>query len=155
MRNLELGVEDEEQQYEEANQSARFSGDERLGDLLSRSWIRPDLLAATDSNRLAPLPWDRGAEREIEEDERGKRRRVKAPTLAELTIEDNELRRLRRMGMTLRERISIPKAGVTQAILEKIHEYWRKSELVRLKFHEDLAHDMKMAHEIVEVRDSW
>jgi RNA-binding protein YhbY len=46
----------------------------------------------------------------------------------------------------------VPKAGVTQAVTEKIHDAWRKSELVRLKFHEDLAHDMKTAHELVERR---
>jgi RNA-binding protein YhbY len=61
------------------------------------------------------------------------------------------LRRLRRMGMFIRERISIPKAGITNAVLENIHDRWRKEELVRLKFHEVLAHDMKTAHEIVEV----
>ncbi|KAE8652461.1 hypothetical protein Csa_013277 [Cucumis sativus] len=77
---------------------------------------------------------------------------MKAPTLAELTIEDEELRRLRRMGMSIRERINVPKAGTTQAVLEKIHGKWRKEELVRLKFHEELAHDMKTAHEIVERR---
>lgn len=54
--------------------------------------------------------------------------------------------------MTLRDRITVPKAGVTLAVTEKIHDAWRKSELVRLKFHEDLAHDMKTAHELVERR---
>ena len=76
---------------------------------------------------------------------------VRAPTLAQFTIEDEELRRLRREGMTLRERISIPKAGVTGAVLEKIYDQWRTSELVRLKFHESLVHNMKTAHEIAEV----
>ncbi|RXI09408.1 hypothetical protein DVH24_034025 [Malus domestica] len=33
------------------------------------------------------------------------------------------------MGMVLRERISVPKAGITQAVLEKIHDTWRKTEL--------------------------
>ncbi|KAG2282159.1 hypothetical protein Bca52824_053379 [Brassica carinata] len=56
--------------------------------------------------------------------------------VAELTIEDSELRRLRRDGMYLRVRINIPKAGLTQAVMEKIHDTWRKEELVRLKFHE-------------------
>lgn len=54
--------------------------------------------------------------------------------------------------MILRERVSVPKAGLTQPILEKIHQTWRKSELVRLKFHETLAQNMKTAHEIVERR---
>jgi RNA-binding protein YhbY len=66
-------------------------------------------------------------------------------------MDDAELRRLRGLGMKLRDRITVPKAGVTQAVTEKIHDAWRKSELVRLKFHEDLAHDMKTAHELVEV----
>lgn len=154
MRNLGLGVEDHEEE-ESTTTRPSLNGDERLGELLERSWVRPDLPA--ESNRAAaaafPLPWDREGEgRAAEESEKGKRRRVKAPTLAELTIEDEELRRLRRDGMTLRERISIPKAGVTQVILENIHDFWRRSELVRLKFHEDLAHDMKTAHEIVERR---
>ncbi|PPR83365.1 hypothetical protein GOBAR_AA37347 [Gossypium barbadense] len=82
----------------------------------------------------------------------GEERTVKAPTLAELTIEDEELRRLRRMGMHLRERINVPKAGITKVVLEKIHDKWRKEELVRLKFHEFLAVDMRTAHEIVERR---
>ncbi|KAF6173488.1 hypothetical protein GIB67_027183 [Kingdonia uniflora] len=80
----------------------------------------------------------------------GKKKRVRAPSLAELTIEEQELRRLRTVGMTLRERITVPKAGVTQMVLEKIHEQGSKSELVRRKFHEFLAHDMRTAHEIVE-----
>lgn len=136
-----------------------LNGDERLGDLLERSWARPDQPVESDRWAAATavsLPWERGGEGTgAEETEKRKRRRVKAPSLAELTIEDEELRRLRRDGMTLRERITIPKAGVTQVILEKIHDFWRRSELVRLKFHEDLAHDMKTAHEIVEVRSSW
>lgn len=66
-------------------------------------------------------------------------------------MEDEELRRLRGVGMYIRERISIPKAGITKEVLEKIHAKWRKEEVVRLKFHEVLAHDMKTAHEIVEV----
>lgn len=99
------------------------------------------------------LPWDRyeteekGMEKEAE-----KKKRVRAPSLAELTIADEELRRLRRLGMGLRERVSIPKAGLTSSVLEKIHGAWRREEIVRLKFHEDLAHDMKTAHEIVERR---
>lgn len=151
LRNLGLEIEDELQKEEELDRSEPLSGDQRLGELLARSWVRPDLPAAADP---VLLPWERRGEAEIEEEEEtGKRRRVKAPTLAELTIEDEELSRLRRMGMTLREKINIPKAGITQVILEKIHDYWRRSELVRLKFHEDLAHDMKTAHEIVEVRE--
>ncbi|EXB56911.1 Chloroplastic group IIA intron splicing facilitator CRS1 [Morus notabilis] len=161
LRNLGLGSDDEDEDDKEGDigldgqDAMPVTGEEKLGDLLRREWIRPDfVLEEEESKDDLTLPWER------EEEEKGvdegtrelRKRRVNAPTLAELTIEDEELRRLRRMGMFLRDRISVPKAGLTQAVLEKIHDKWRKEELVRLKFHEVLAHDMKTAHEIVERR---
>lgn len=158
LRNLGLGSDDEEEDDglgldgQDSMQPAE-SGEEKLGDLLQREWVRPDyVLAEQKSNDEVALPWEKEDEISEEEEVKGlRKRRVKAPSLAELTIEDEELKRLRRMGMVLRERISVPKAGITQAVLEKIHDTWRKEELVRLKFHEVLALDMKTAHEIVEV----
>ncbi|XP_042491281.1 CRM-domain containing factor CFM3, chloroplastic/mitochondrial isoform X2 [Macadamia integrifolia] len=157
LRNLGLGSDDDDdlEDFVEGDDAVMLTGDEKLGDLLKRTWSRPDSVVSDDKNNEGMvLPWERDDEESGDEEEMGlkKKRKVKAPTLAELTIEDAELRRLRTLGMTLRERINIPKAGVTQAILEKIHEKWGKSELVRLKFHETLAHDMKTAHELVEHR---
>ncbi|XP_010265125.1 PREDICTED: CRM-domain containing factor CFM3, chloroplastic/mitochondrial [Nelumbo nucifera] len=158
LRNLGLGSDDEDEEVGgESNEEMPLSGEEKLGDLLKRTWSRPDSILHEDEDEKGKmlLPWERDEDDQSEEEDgRGlkKKKRVKAPTLAELTIEDAELRRLRTLGMTLRERVNIPKAGVTQVILEKIHEKWRKSELVRLKFHETLAHDMKTALEIVERR---
>lgn len=128
-----------------------MSGNEVLSDLLQRSWNRPDRLS--DSDKMALLPWEREKYKYTDDSEHEsvKQRRPRAPSMAELTLEDEELRRLRRLGMELRERLTVPKAGVTQAMAEKIHELWRKSELVRLKFHESLATDMKVAHQLVEV----
>uniref|UniRef100_A0ACD5TDZ4 Uncharacterized protein n=1 Tax=Avena sativa TaxID=4498 RepID=A0ACD5TDZ4_AVESA len=152
LRNLGLGTDDEEPS---ASAAPPLDGRERLGDLLDRSWARPDRQFAASGLDETVLPWERDQESDGGRGEDGdgvKRKRVKAPSLAELTMDDAELRRLRGMGMTLRDRITVPKAGVTQAITEKIHDAWRKSELVRLKFHEDLANDMKTAHELVERR---
>lgn len=164
LRNLGLGSDDERELGDVAggldldtNLDEMGNGtveDEQLGDLLKRDWVRPDtFLVENEGDDL--LPWERGKDDDDEDLDDGgvgvKKRAVRAPTLADLTIEDEELRRLRRMGMTLRERINVPKAGVTGEVLEKIHDKWRKCELVRLKFHEDLAHDMRTAHEIVEV----
>lgn len=131
-------------------------GEEKLSNLLERRWVRPDKIAEGGGGETL-LPWERedgdGFESEGEEEGKGLRnkRRAKAPTLAELTMEDSELRRLRREGMVLWERVNVPKAGLTPEVLENIHRTWRKSELVRLKFHEALAQNMKTAHEIVEV----
>ncbi|KAL6609543.1 hypothetical protein ACP70R_039512 [Stipagrostis hirtigluma subsp. patula] len=155
LRNLGLGSDDDEPSASASIATAPPDGNERLGDLLDRSWARPDRQFAASSFDEAVLPWERDEEAAgvgRDEEDGAKRKRVKAPTLAELTIEDEELRRLRRLGMTLRDRITVPKAGVTQAVTEKIHDAWRKSELVRLKFHEDLAHDMMTCHELVERR---
>lgn len=157
LRNLGLGSDDEDEDAEEdvgleGQDAMPPTGEEKLGDLLQRDWVRPDYILAEDrSDDETALPWERGDDGNGEEVRGTGKRRVRAPTLAELTIEDEELRRLRRLGMFLRERISIPKAGLTQTVLEKIHDKWRKEELVRLKFHEVLARDMKTAHEIVEV----
>ena len=163
MRNLGLGSDDELEEIDNRNDALPpVTGEEKLGDLLQREWIRPDFIFEEserdrDENDTV-LPWERDNEKEndkveMEDKESAWRKRIaKAPSLAELTIEDEELRRLRRIGMYLRERISIPKAGLTKEVLDKIHFKWRKEELVRLKFHEVLAHDMKTAHEIVEVR---
>lgn len=148
MRNL--GLQDDEQQQEEKEVTGKET---KLGDLLRRDWIRPD---ATFSEDMV-LPWEK-EEEETEEDEgeeknKGlRKRRVKVPTLAELNLQEEEIRRLRRMGMQLREKVNVPKAGLTQPVLDKIHDRWRKNEMVRLKFHELLARDMKTAHQIVERR---
>lgn len=161
LRNLGLGSDDEGEGEDEEEGNLKLDSsstmqvngeEEKLGDLLKRDWVRPDMiLEESDDEGDTYLPWERSVEEEAVEVQRGGKRTVRAPSLAELTIEDEELRRLRRMGMTLRERINVPKAGVTGAVLEKIHHSWRKNELVRLKFHEVLAHDMRTGHEIVEV----
>ncbi|XP_039162677.1 CRM-domain containing factor CFM2, chloroplastic-like [Eucalyptus grandis] len=164
LRNLGLGSDDEEEGDEEEGEgefgAARPTGEERLGDLLRREWIRPDSFLEEDEREeddAGLLPREKEGKGEVKVEEKvagGMKRSVKAPTSAELTIEDEELRRLRRTGMYLRERISVAKAGITQAVLEKIHDKWRKEEVVRLKFHEVLAHDMKTAHKVVEVGPS-
>lgn len=151
-----MNLDSDDDDYEEREGNV---GKEKLGDLLKRDWIRPDAMLVEEGrdSDLGLLPWEReeGEEDGVEE-ERGSgvkaKRVVKAPTLAELTIEESELKRLRGQGMVLRDKINVPKAGLTQPVLEQVHDKWRKTELVRLKFHEELAHDMKTAHILVERR---
>lgn len=162
LRNLGLGEDDaeedegdEEEDELENRDAGSVTGEERLGDLLKREWVRPDtmVIGREKEREEGLLPWEREEKDERKVESSGvKKRSVRAPSMAELTIEDEELRRLRRNGMYLRERVNVPKAGITEAVLEKIHDRWRKEELVRLKFHEFLACDMKTAHQIVERR---
>ena len=170
LRNLGLAASDDDEEDDndggdgEEDVKKPVTGEERLGDLLKREWVRPDVILAEgeesddEEDDDVLLPWEKNEGEQVAERNEGdgglaavKKRRARAPSLAELTVEDSELRRLRRDGMYLRVRINIPKAGLTQAVMEKIHDTWRKEELVRLKFHEVLARDMKTAHEIVEV----
>ncbi|KAE9586053.1 putative RNA-binding, CRM domain-containing protein [Lupinus albus] len=175
LRNLGLTPDDEKEAEAEGegetqetkanvNDAVPVTGEERLGELLKREWIRPDYMLLSDEDKVngeLVLPWEREEyevvdKKEKEKGEEGEngfqKRRAKAPSLAELTLEDELLRRLRREGMTIRERINVPKAGLTQDVMDKIHKTWRREELVRLKFHEELARDMRIAHKIVERR---
>ncbi|KAE9600270.1 hypothetical protein Lal_00046139 [Lupinus albus] len=169
LRNLGLTPDDEKEAKAEVtedkgNDVVAVTGEESLGDLLRREWVRPDSMLLLDEGKLNDemvLPWEREAyetvgKKENEKGEKGEnglsKRRAKAPSLAELTLEDELLRRLRREGITIRERINVAKAGLTQDVMDKIHKTWRREELVRLKFHEELARDMKTVHKIVERR---
>ncbi|KAG5399931.1 hypothetical protein IGI04_014538 [Brassica rapa subsp. trilocularis] len=129
LRNLGLAASDDDEEddaedNEEEDVKKPVTEEERLGDLLKREWEKNKEEQAAESNE-----GDGGLSAV-------KKRRARASSLSELTIEDFGLRRLRRDGMYLRVRINIPKAGLTQAVMEKIHDNWRKEELVRLKFHE-------------------
>ncbi|CAI8619850.1 unnamed protein product [Vicia faba] len=72
---------------------------------------------------------------------------VMAPCLAE-----EELNRLKTIGMHLKEKISIPKSGLTRPVLHKIHHRWNNCEVVKLKFHDLLAQNMNLAHNILQHR---
>eukprot|EP00252_Welwitschia_mirabilis_P000090 TRINITY_DN10058_c0_g2_i1.p1 TRINITY_DN10058_c0_g2~~TRINITY_DN10058_c0_g2_i1.p1 ORF type:complete len:864 (+),score=158.14 TRINITY_DN10058_c0_g2_i1:274-2865(+) len=119
--------------------------------LLSRNWdsINENLEAREESIH-SPLPWE--TSHETEHADTGKTKRVKAPTLAELTIPDEELKRLRSLGMGLKERINVNKSGFTVNLIAKIHEKWKTAELVRLKLDEPYKHNMKRAHQVAEDR---
>jgi len=129
----------------------KFLPNSSIGSLLEKSWGNMDSVVHEDGQEAVNtlLPWERGDEN-AEEGQAVKPKRVRAPTLAELTIPDPELRRLRTLGIKLKERINVKKAGLTQNILDKIHDSWKTSELVRLKFDEPYLHNMKRAHQLAE-----
>ncbi|XP_058757805.1 uncharacterized protein LOC131631056 [Vicia villosa] len=102
---------------------------------LHRQWLRSD---------DAIFPSENNEEKVFKK--KKKKNEVMARCLAE-----EELNRLRTIGMNLKEKISIPKSGLTRPVLHKIHHQWNNSELVKLKFHEFLSQNMKLAHDIVQV----
>lgn len=87
------------------------------------------------------------------ERELGRNKRAeKAPTLAELSLSHGELRRLTTLGIRMKQKLKVGKAGITEGIVNGIHERWRRSEVVKI-FCEDISKlNMKRTHELLEVR---
>ncbi|KAL0377472.1 UNVERIFIED_CONTAM: CRM-domain containing factor CFM2, chloroplastic [Sesamum radiatum] len=91
---------------------------------------------------------------EEEEKERIRKRREgtkeSAPSLAELTLPKDELRRLRSIGIGLKKKLKVGKAGITEGIVNGIHERWRRSELVKITCEDICRLNMKRTHELLE-----
>ncbi|XP_022147344.1 CRM-domain containing factor CFM3A, chloroplastic/mitochondrial-like isoform X2 [Momordica charantia] len=93
------------------------------------------------------FPW----EKPKKEDEDGVSARIRSRTsLAELTLPESELRRLRNLTFQKKHKMKIGGGGVTQAVVDVIHEKWKASEIVRLKIEGPPALNMKRMHEILE-----
>ncbi|XP_043723753.1 CRM-domain containing factor CFM3A, chloroplastic/mitochondrial-like isoform X1 [Telopea speciosissima] len=95
------------------------------------------------------FPWEKPSPKEEQEERNSVRRRSKT-SLAELTIPESELRRLRNLAVRLKQKTKIGGAGVTQVVVDLIHEKWKECEVVRLKCEGAPALNMKRMHEILE-----
>jgi RNA-binding protein YhbY len=51
----------------------------------------------------------------------------------------------------MRKRLKVGKAGVTEGIVNGIHERWRNAELVKVRCDDISAMNMRRTHEILEV----
>ncbi|KAL2325114.1 hypothetical protein Fmac_024172 [Flemingia macrophylla] len=109
---------------------------------------RESPLGLGDYDGEVRFPWEKPVVEELEErkSERGKSR----TSLAELTLPESELKRLLRLTFEKKHKTRIGRSGVTQAVVDKIHERWKTSEIVRLKFEGEAALNMKRMHEILE-----
>lgn len=83
--------------------------------------------------------------------EREKEHRMSHTRMAERSIPEHELRRLRNVALRMPERMKVGPAGITQAVVDAIHEKWKIDEVVKLKFEEPLSLNMRRTHEILEV----
>nr|VDD33031.1 unnamed protein product [Brassica oleracea] len=116
LRNLGLAASDDDEEddaedNDEEDVKKPVTGEERLGDLLKREWVRPDvILAEGEESDDEEDDDEKNEEEQVAERNEGdgglsavKKRRARAPSLAELTIEDSELWRLRRDGIPAHE----------------------------------------------------
>lgn len=100
-----------------------------------------------DLNEEARFPWEKPR---LELRDAGERRKRSKTTVAELTLPEGELRRLRHMAIRMKSKTRIKGGGVTKEIVDVIHEKWRTEEVVRLKCEGPSALNMKRMHEILE-----
>ncbi|KAM0829642.1 hypothetical protein ACQ4PT_066758 [Festuca glaucescens] len=101
--------------------------------------------------KLGPvlLPWEREEGDAFDGD---RRRKHSNAELAERTIPEPELRRLRDVALRMKERMRVGPGGVTQAIVETIHSKWRVDEVVKMRFEGPPSLNMKRTHELLEDR---
>ncbi|KAG8370335.1 hypothetical protein BUALT_Bualt14G0106100 [Buddleja alternifolia] len=103
-------------------------------------------VVAGDNGEVS-FPWEKKnepVERKMSLDSRRRR------SLAELTLPESELRRLINLALRIKNKTKIGGSGVTQQVVEMIHEKWKTSEVVRLKIEGPPALNMKRMHEILE-----
>ncbi|KAG7545692.1 RNA-binding CRM domain [Arabidopsis suecica] len=103
---------------------------------------------------------NRGIDSDLDDGERGMidsgndkgiwRTRRSNTVEAERIVPEHELRRLRNVALRMVERVKVGSAGITQALVEAIHEKWEVDEVVKLKFGEPFSLNMKRTHEVLE-----
>ncbi|PIN08835.1 Poly(A)-specific exoribonuclease PARN [Handroanthus impetiginosus] len=92
------------------------------------------------------FPWEKTAPNEQKRSLDSRKNR----SLAELTLPESELRRLKNLALRVKNKMKIGGAGVTQQVVETIRERWKSSEVVRLKIEGPPALNMRRMHEILE-----
>lgn len=93
------------------------------------------------------FPWEKPAVKVEEDGDSVKRSRT---FMAELTLPESELRRLRYLTLKTKQKVKIGGAGVTQAVVDVIRDKWKSAEIARLKVEGAPALNMKRVHEILE-----
>ncbi|XP_021775808.1 CRM-domain containing factor CFM3A, chloroplastic/mitochondrial-like [Chenopodium quinoa] len=93
------------------------------------------------------FPWEKPAAKPEEANSVIKRSRT---YMAELTLPESERRRLMQLTLNTKQKVKIGGGGVTQAVVDRIHEKWKSAEIVRLKVEGPPALNMKRMHEILE-----
>ncbi|KAI3801201.1 hypothetical protein L1987_29305 [Smallanthus sonchifolius] len=96
-----------------------------------------------ESQRVERVPWER--EKDLFQSSSN-------TPLAEKLIPEFELKRLRNKSGRMVERFRVGAAGITQELVDSIHEKWKIDEVVKLKFKGLSTMNMKRIHESLESR---
>ncbi|CAH8276699.1 unnamed protein product [Arabidopsis lyrata] len=98
------------------------------------------------------FPWEKVSSMEKKELVNGEwtAKKESRYSLAERTLSESELNRLRNVMFRTKSKMRVTGAGVTQAVVDAIQEKWKSSEIVRLKIEGASALNMRRMHEILE-----
>lgn len=125
----------------------------RVGHTIDTSWSTPSYPVPKPGSGTAISRYHELKRVWKKEKQSERKNEEKVPSLAELTLPPGELRRLRSEGIRLTKKIKIGKAGITEGIVNGIHERWRTTEVVKI-FCEDISGmNMKRTHDVLEVRN--
>jgi CRS1 / YhbY (CRM) domain len=100
------------------------------------------------------LPWVREQKLTIDahDQNQNKLRRKRSNTeMAQQMIPELELQRLRDAALRMKERMKVGSAGVTDDVVQAIHNKWNKDEVVKLRFEGPPSLHMTRTHQILEV----
>ncbi|KDP45417.1 hypothetical protein JCGZ_09666 [Jatropha curcas] len=121
----------------------------RVGHTLDPSWSTPE--------NPVPIPGAGKAiaryhelRKEVKKEREAKKREPKVPTLAVLSLPAEELRRLRTIGIAEKRKLKVGKAGITEGIVNGIHERWRRAEVVKIVCEDLCRMNMKRTHDMLE-----
>ncbi|XP_073117745.1 CRM-domain containing factor CFM2, chloroplastic isoform X2 [Elaeis guineensis] len=122
----------------------------RVGHTIDSSWSTPEHPVPEPGSGATITRFHYLWSREKEQEKEKKASKEVVPMVAELMIPAEELKRLRSEGIRLQKRLKVGKAGITEGIVNGIHERWRRSELVKIKCEDLCRMNMKRTHEILE-----
>ncbi|KAJ4707575.1 Chloroplastic group IIA intron splicing facilitator CRS1, chloroplastic [Melia azedarach] len=130
----------------------------RVGHTIDSSWSTPENPVPKPGSgaaivRFNELNKEVGRQKWLEKkNSREKEKEKKVPTLAELKLSADELTRLRTIGIGLKKKLKIGKAGITEGIVNGIHERWRNNEVVKIVCEDLCRLNMKRTHDMLEMK---
>ncbi|KAF8399335.1 hypothetical protein HHK36_015200 [Tetracentron sinense] len=122
---------------------------QRVGHTIDLSWSTPENPVPEPGSGTAITRFHE-LKSEVVKQKRLVKKEERVPTLAELRISEEELKRLRGIGIGLKKKLKVGKAGITEGIVNGIHERWRQSELVKIMCEDLCKLNMKRTHDTLE-----
>lgn len=123
----------------------------RVGLTLDPSWSTPENPVPSPGSGTAITRFNELRSEVHKQRQLGKKdEEQRVPTLAELTLPMEELKRLRGLGIGLKKKLKVGKAGITEGIVNGIHERWRRYEVVKIACEDFCKMNMKRTHDLLE-----